>query len=156
MRARTGVCAREATYKAQRMVAFRLNFAFLFYVCVPLPPSLPATAEAPIALPPFEYIGKVNDQLMVNISAFVTVKETDYHYVGKETFPFQLTNLKIVVGDGSGTPVRVGTMETVKVTYTNPLQVPLTDAEFTAEGTALMDPLSVYNSVVCVCVCLCA
>ena len=89
------------------------------------------------------YIGKVNDQLMVNISAFVIVKETDYHYVGKETFRFQSTGLKIVVGDGSGTPVKVGTVETVKVTFTNPLQVPLTDAEFTAEGTALMDPLNI-------------
>ena len=54
---------------------------------------------------------------MVNISAFVIVKETDYHYVGKETFCFQSTGLKIVVGDGSGTPVKVGAMETVKVTY---------------------------------------
>ena len=89
------------------------------------------------------YIGKVNDQLMVNISAFVIVKETDYHYVGKETFCFQSTGLKIVVGDGGGTPVKVGTVETVKVTFTNPLQVPLTDAEFTAEGTALMDPLNI-------------
>ena len=48
-----------------------------------------------------------------------------------------------MVGDGSGTPVKVGTAETVKVTYTNPLQVPLTDAEFTAEGTALMEPLNI-------------
>ena len=49
---------------------------------------------------------------MVNISAFVTVKETDYHYVGKETFHFQSTGLKTVVGDDSGTPVKVGAMET--------------------------------------------
>ena len=48
-----------------------------------------------------------------------------------------------MVGDGSGAPVKVGTVETVKVTYTNPLQVPLTDAEFTAEGTALMEPLNI-------------
>ena len=44
-------------------------------------------------------------------------------------------------------------METVKVTYTNPLQVPLTDAEFAAQGTALMDPLIEHISVVCVRVC---
>lgn len=102
-----------------------------------------ATAEVPITLPPSRYIGRVNDQLLVNISAFVIVKETDFHYVGKETFRFQSTGLQIVVGDGSGTPVKVGTVETVKVTYTNPLQVPLTDAEFTAEGTALMEPLNI-------------
>ena len=80
---------------------------------------------------------------MVNISAFVIVKERDFHYVAKETFRFQSTGLQIVVGDGSGAPVKVGTVETVKVTYINPLQVPLTDAEFTAEGTALMEPLNI-------------
>ena len=105
--------------------------------------DLPATFEVPISLPPSEYIGKVNDQLMVNISAFVTVKETDFNFVGKETFLFRSTGLKIVVGDGSGASMKVGAVETVKVTYTNPLKVPLTDAEFTAEGTALMDPLDI-------------
>ena len=63
--------------------------------------------------------------------------------MAKETFRFQSTGLQIVVGDGSGAPVKVGTVETVKVTYINPLQVPLTDAEFTAEGTALMEPLNI-------------
>ena len=56
---------------------------------------------------------------------------------------FQSTGLKIVVGDGRGTPVKVGTVESVKITYTNPLQVLLTDAEFTVEGTALMDLLNI-------------
>ena len=56
---------------------------------------------------------------------------------------FQSTGLKIVVGDGGGTLVKVGTVETVKVTFTNPLQVPLTDAEFPAEGTALMAQLNI-------------
>ena len=44
--------------------------------------------------------------------------------------------------NNNNTPVKVGAMEMVKVTYTSPLQVPLTDAEFTAEGTALTDPLN--------------
>ena len=67
----------------------RLNFVLypsiylLFFL-----PSVSATAEVPITLLPSVYVGKVNNQLMVNISAFVTVKETDYHYVGKETFRF--------------------------------------------------------------------
>ena len=63
--------------------------------------------------------------------------------MGNKTFRFQSTGLETVVGDDSGTPVKVGTVKTVKVTFTNPLQVPLTDAEFTTEETALMDPLNI-------------
>ena len=68
--------------------------------------SISVTIEVPITLPPSEYIGKVNDQLMVNISAFVIVTETDSVLV--ETFHFQSMDLKIMVGDGSGTLLCLG------------------------------------------------
>ena len=104
--------------------------------------SLPtATLRIPITLPASEYIGKVQDQLMVNISAFVTVKETDSVFVDKETFRFKTPDITLSVKDGRSS-LAVGSTATVEAAFTNPLAIPLTHVTWFIEGAALLQPTS--------------
>ena len=104
--------------------------------CVNSPFGPTATLRIPITLPPSEYIGKVQDQLMVNISAFVTVKETDSVFVDKETFRFRSPDITLSVNQ----PVKVGSTETVSASFKNPLDVVLTNVEWFVEGAGLTKP----------------
>ena len=105
------------------------------------PFSYSATAEIPITLPPSEYIGKVQDQLMVNISAFVTVKETDSVFVDKETFRFKTPDIKLSVKDQIG----VGDSESVTASFMNPLDVVLSNVEWFVEGAGLTKPMKIVG-----------
>ena len=101
--------------------------------------SLVATVEVPISLSFSEYIGKVQDQLMVNISAFVAVKETDVVFVDKDTFRFQTPTISLTLTD----PVSVGSTESVAASFVNPLNVTLTGVEWYVEGAGLTPPLTI-------------
>ena len=76
---------------------------------------------------------------MVNISAFVTVKETDTIFVEKETFRFKAPEIALSVKD----PVKVGTTEPVTASFRNPLNVILTNVEWFVEGAGLTKPLRI-------------
>ena len=102
---------------------------------------LSATVEVPITLPPSEYIGKVQDQLMVNISAFVTVKETDSIFVDKETFRFKTPDIALSVKDQIG----VGDSEPVTASFTNPLDMTLSNVEWFVEGAGLTKPMKLVG-----------
>ena len=101
--------------------------------------SLAATAEVPISLSPVEYIGKVQDQLMVNISAFLSVKETDAVFVDKDTFRFKTPSIALRLMD----PVRVGSTESVTASFMNPLNVTLSSVEWYVEGSGLTRPVTI-------------
>ena len=77
----------DTVYMWLQLSSDMLHVVFLF--------NLSATLRVLIFLPPSEYIGKVQDQLMVNISAFVTVKETESVFVDKETFRFKAPNIAL-------------------------------------------------------------
>ena len=94
--------------------------------------------EVPITLPPSDYIGKVQDQLMVNISAFVTVKETDSVFVDKETFRFKTPDIHIKPDKKI---LRPGQRSKVKASFKNPLNVTLSNVEWFVEGVGLTTPL---------------
>ena len=94
--------------------------------------------EVPITLPPSEYIGKVQDQLMVNISAFVTVKETDSVFVDKETFRFKTPDIHIRPDKKILYP---GQQSRVRASFMNPLNVTLRNVEWFVEGSELTTPL---------------
>ena len=102
------------------------------------------TVEVPITLPPSEYIGKVQDQLMVNISAFVTVKETDSVFVDKETFRFKTPDIALSVKD----QIDVGNSEPVTVSFTNPLDVVLSNVKWFVEGAGLTKPIKLVGRYV--------
>ena len=108
-------------------------------LCIHCTISLVATVEVPISLSVSEYIGKVQDQLMVNISAFVAVKETDAVFVDKDTFRFQTPTISLTLTD----PVSVGSTESVVASFVNPLNVTLTGVEWFVEGAGLTQPLTI-------------
>ena len=78
---------------------------------------------------------------MVNISAFVTVKETDSVFVDKETFRFRTPDITLSVKDGKSS-LAVGSTATVEATFKNLLAIPLTHVTWFVEGTALLQPAS--------------
>ena len=100
-----------------------------------------ATVEVPISIPPSEYIGKVQDQLMVNISAFVTVKETESVFMDKETFCFKTPDIVLSVKE----QMRVGDSEMVTASFKNPLDAALSNAEWFVEGAGLTKPLKIVE-----------
>ena len=81
---------------------------------------------------------------MVNISAFVTVKETDSVFVDKETFRFKSPEITLSVNQ----PVKVGSTGTVSASFTNPLDVVLTNVEWFVEGAGLTKPRRIRGSPV--------
>ena len=110
-----------------------LHFSFLcFSFCHAEP------IEIPFSIPPSEYLGKVQDQLLVNISAFVAVKETESYFVDKETFRFKTPNINIKPEKKS---LRSGQRSKVKASFKNPLNVTLHNVEWFVEGIGLTTPL---------------
>ena len=76
---------------------------------------------------------------MVNITAFVTVRETDSIFVDKDTFRFKTPAIELLLMD----PVRVGDTAEVTASFVNPLSVILTNVEWFVEGTGLTQPLTI-------------
>ena len=76
---------------------------------------------------------------MVNISAFVSVKETDAVFVDKDTFRFKTPTVALTLRDS----VRVGSSEKVTASFVNPLNVTLTNVEWFVEGAGLTQPLTI-------------
>ena len=76
---------------------------------------------------------------MVNISAFVTVKETGSIFVDKETFRFKAPEITLSLNQ----PVKVGSTESVSASFKNPLNVVLSNVEWFVEGAALTKPLRI-------------
>ena len=88
---------------------------------------------------------------MVNISAFVTVKETDSVFVDKETFRFKTPDITLSVKDQIG----VGDNESVTASFTNPLYVVLSNVEWFVEGAGLTKPMKIVGRYVCICTLAC-
>ena len=78
---------------------------------------------------------------MVNISAFVTVKETNFVFVDKETFRFKTPDIALSVAGGTSS-LAVGSTATVEAVFVNPMAIPLTHVVWFIEGAALLQPTS--------------
>ena len=78
---------------------------------------------------------------MVNISAFVTVKETDSVFMDKETFCFKTPDVALSVKD----QMRVGDSESLTASFINPLDVALSNVEWFVEGAGLTKPMKIVG-----------
>lgn len=76
---------------------------------------------------------------MVNISAFLSVREMDTVFVDKDTFHFKTPTIALRLMD----PVRVGSIESVTASFVNPLNVTLSSMEWYVEGSGLTRPLTI-------------
>ena len=95
--------------------------------------------EIPIIVTPNEYVGKVSEQLLVDITVFASITETDTNIIEKETFRFRTPDLTLdVAGE-----VRVGKETSVTASFKNPLNLWLTNVEWFVEGAGLTKPLTI-------------
>jgi transglutaminase 1 len=95
--------------------------------------------EVPIVLTPNEYVGKVSEQLLVDIIVFASITDTETNLIEKETFRFRTPDLIMnVPGE-----VKVGQPTSVTASFRNPLDQWLTSVEWFVEGAGLTKPLTI-------------
>ena len=95
--------------------------------------------KVPIVLTPNEYVGKVSEQLLVDIIVFASITDTETNLIEKETFRFRTPDLIMNVPD----EVKVGQPTSVTASFRNPLDQWLTSVEWFVEGAGLTKPLTI-------------
>nr|WVH01984.1 protein-glutamine gamma-glutamyltransferase K-like isoform X3 [Halisarca dujardinii] len=94
--------------------------------------------EVPIRLTPEEYVGKVSEQLLVDITVFASVPDREAFLLEKETFRFRTPDLDLAAPAG----MKAGEASTVTASFRNPLDQVLTNVEWFVEGAGLTKPLT--------------
>ena len=101
--------------------------------------NISGVVEVPIVLTPNEYVGKVSEQLLVDIIVFASITDTETNLIEKETFRFRTPDLIMNVPD----EVKVGQPTSVTASFRNPLDQWLTSVEWFVEGAGLTKPLTI-------------
>nr|WVH01985.1 protein-glutamine gamma-glutamyltransferase K-like isoform X4 [Halisarca dujardinii] len=100
--------------------------------------------EVPIRLTPEEYVGKVSEQLLVDITVFASVPDREAFLLEKETFRFRTPDLDLAAPAG----MKAGETSAVTASFRNPLDQALTNVEWFVEGAGLTKPLTLDGSKV--------
>ena len=107
------------------------------------PPPPPHTAVSiPVSVPSAKYLPVLKEQLLLSISAFANVEETDFSFVDKETFRFKTPDVDITIGEDSS-KVPLGETVQVRASFSNPLAFPLTGVSWFVEGAGLTPPIKI-------------
>lgn len=148
---------------AKRSVRGRLSLMSTFYTGVPakrlggdtynleFEPDEEKTVE--LSVPGKDYQSKLNPEASLELCAAFTVQHTKQHFVARKAFTLEKPPLQISVPDS----VKSGVDEEGTVTFTNPLNITLTNASVHVEGSAVMatvhefpKPIKAQEKVSCV------
>ena len=124
---------------------FSCKYAFHFFFPPPPPPHTAVTI--PVGIPSTEYLPVLKEQLLLSISAFANVEETDFSFVDKETFRFKTPDVDITIGEDSS-KVPLGETVEVRASFSNPLSFPLTGVSWFVEGAGLTPPIKINGRCV--------